>query len=58
MYYFHFQELPKNAYEIVSGRIFVSMTRVHDGSNCIVSEFKSNEELIEVMPFSFHKYSP
>ncbi|XP_065199881.1 patatin-like phospholipase domain-containing protein 2 [Planococcus citri] len=42
-------QMPKNAYETLSGRLFISMTRIYDGSNYIVSEFKSNEHLIEVL---------
>lgn len=42
------QHLPENAYKRVSGRLFVSMTRVCDGSNYIESEFNSNKELIDV----------
>jgi patatin-like phospholipase domain-containing protein 2 len=38
--------LPENAYKMVSGRLFISLTRVSDGSNVIVSEFNSNEELL------------
>lgn len=46
------QHLPKNAYKIVNGRLFVSMTKVIDGSNFIVSEFESNQELIDVSDLS------
>lgn len=42
------QRLPKNAYKMVSGRLFISLTRVSDGKNVIVSEFKSNEDLLNV----------
>lgn len=45
---FMLQRLPKNAYKMVSGRLFISLTRVSDGSNVIVSEFKSNEDLLNV----------
>ncbi|KAK7602011.1 hypothetical protein V9T40_009452 [Parthenolecanium corni] len=46
------KHLPNNAYKIVSGRLFVSMTKVIDGSNFIVSEFESNEELIDALSAS------
>ncbi|XP_067655192.1 1-acylglycerol-3-phosphate O-acyltransferase Pnpla3-like [Haliotis asinina] len=41
--------LPDNAHEIVSGRLFVSLTRVSDKKCVIVSEFDSKEELIQAL---------
>ena len=40
--------LPENIHELASGRLFVSLTRVWDKTNTIVSEFKSKEEVIQV----------
>ncbi|KAL7864474.1 hypothetical protein AOLI_G00158940 [Acnodon oligacanthus] len=38
--------LPKNAHQLASGRLHVSMTRIPDGHNILVSEFHSREDLI------------
>lgn len=40
--------LPDDAHVRVSGRLCVSLTRVPDGKNVLVSEFHSREELVEV----------
>ena len=40
--------LPANIHELASGRLHVSLTRVWDKTNVIISEFKSKEEVIEV----------
>ena len=40
--------LPENAHELASGRLHISLTRLSDWKNVIVSEFHSKEELIEV----------
>ncbi|XP_065345986.1 1-acylglycerol-3-phosphate O-acyltransferase Pnpla3-like isoform X3 [Cloeon dipterum] len=41
--------LPDNAHEMCSGKLFISLTRAHDGKNVIVSEFSSKEELIQAL---------
>lgn len=41
--------LPPNAHELVSGRLHVSLTRVYDGKNVIVSKFNSREELLQAL---------
>lgn len=41
--------LPQNAHELVSGRLHVSLTRVNDGKNVIVSKFNSREELLQAL---------
>ncbi len=41
--------LPPNAHELVSGRLHISLTRVYDGKNVIVSKFNSREELLEAL---------
>lgn len=40
--------LPDNAHEIASGKVHISLTRVPDLQNVIVSKFFSKEDLIEV----------
>lgn len=42
------RDLPKDAHTLVSGKLCVSLTRVSDGENVLVSEFSSKEELIQV----------
>lgn len=42
------RDLPCDAHVLVSGRLCVSLTRVSDGENMLVSEFSSKEELIQV----------
>lgn len=39
--------LPENAHTIVNGRLHVSLTRVYDGKNVIVSQFNSREDLLQ-----------
>ncbi|XP_029909205.1 patatin-like phospholipase domain-containing protein 2 [Myripristis murdjan] len=41
--------LPEDAHVRASGRLCVSLTRVSDGKNVLVSEFDSREELIQVL---------
>ncbi|KAL6483258.1 hypothetical protein MHYP_G00081300 [Metynnis hypsauchen] len=41
--------LPKNAHKLASGRLHVSMTRIPDGHNILVSEFHSREDLIRAL---------
>lgn len=42
------RDLPSDAHVLASGRLCVSLTRVSDGENVLVSEFGSKEELIQV----------
>lgn len=42
------RRLPEDSYQVASGRLHISLTRVVDGQNVMVSEFSSNEELIQV----------
>lgn len=42
------RSLPEDAHVRASGRLCVSLTRVPDGKNVLVSEFDSREELIQV----------
>ena len=40
--------LPDNAHELASGRLHISLTRVSDLKNVVVSEFFSKEDIVEV----------
>ncbi|XP_044281478.1 patatin-like phospholipase domain-containing protein 2 [Varanus komodoensis] len=42
-----YKTLPDNGHEIATGRLGISLTRVSDGENVILSEFNSKEELIQ-----------
>ncbi|XP_063145384.1 patatin-like phospholipase domain-containing protein 2 [Candoia aspera] len=42
-----YKTLPGNAHELASGRLGISLTRVSDGENVILSEFNSKEELVQ-----------
>ncbi|XP_068218682.1 1-acylglycerol-3-phosphate O-acyltransferase Pnpla3-like isoform X1 [Palaemon carinicauda] len=42
-----FSVLPDDAHKIVSGKLFISVTRVSDGKNILLSQFDSREELIQ-----------
>ncbi|CAH1106272.1 unnamed protein product [Psylliodes chrysocephalus] len=41
--------LPEDAHIMCTGKLHVSLTRVHDGKNVVVSEFDSREDLIQVL---------
>ncbi|XP_073688313.1 patatin-like phospholipase domain-containing protein 2 [Garra rufa] len=43
------RDLPDDAHLLASGRLFVSLTRVSDGTNVLVSEFDSKEDLIQTL---------
>ncbi|XP_030416530.1 patatin-like phospholipase domain-containing protein 2 isoform X1 [Gopherus evgoodei] len=42
-----YKTLPDNGHEVARGRLGISLTRVSDGENVILSEFNSKEELIQ-----------
>lgn len=42
--------LPADCHERASGRLGISLTRVSDGENVIISQFNSKDELIQVSP--------
>lgn len=44
--------LPENAHKLCSGRLHVSVTRVSDGKNVLLSHFESREHLIEALKCS------
>uniref|UniRef100_A0A8C7ECX3 Patatin like phospholipase domain containing 1 n=1 Tax=Nothoprocta perdicaria TaxID=30464 RepID=A0A8C7ECX3_NOTPE len=41
--------LPENSHQVASGRLHISLTRVVDGQNVMVSEFNSKEDLIQAL---------
>ncbi|XP_076153594.1 patatin-like phospholipase domain containing 3 [Alosa pseudoharengus] len=43
------RNLPDDAHTLASGRLCVSLTRVSDGKNILVSNFNSKEELIQAL---------
>lgn len=42
------RDLPSDAHLLASGRLCISLTKVSNGENVLVSEFSSKEELIQV----------
>ncbi|XP_067349329.1 patatin-like phospholipase domain-containing protein 2 [Channa argus] len=46
---FLLERLPEDAHRQASGKLCVSLTRLTDGKNVLVSEFDSREELIQVL---------
>ncbi|KTF88520.1 hypothetical protein cypCar_00023829, partial [Cyprinus carpio] len=44
-----YRDLPSNAHTLASGRLCISLTRVMDGQNVLVSDFSSKDELIQVL---------
>ncbi|KAK9952309.1 hypothetical protein ABG768_018157 [Culter alburnus] len=43
------RDLPDDAHLLASGRLYVSLTRVSDGKNVLVSEFDNKEDLIQAL---------
>ncbi|CAF96773.1 unnamed protein product, partial [Tetraodon nigroviridis] len=43
------RDLPSDAHVLASGRLCISLTRVSDGENVLVSDFGSKEELIQAL---------
>ncbi|XP_039719162.1 1-acylglycerol-3-phosphate O-acyltransferase PNPLA3 isoform X1 [Pteropus medius] len=41
--------LPANIHQLTSGRMFVSLTRVSDWRNVLVSEFRSKDEVVDAL---------
>lgn len=44
--------LPENAHKLCSGRLFISLTRVSDGKNVLMSEFETRDQLIQALKCS------
>lgn len=45
--------LPEDAHIRVSGKLHISLTRVYDGKNVVVSQFTSKEDLLQVILFLY-----
>lgn len=45
------RNLPENTHQLSSGRLCISLTRVSDGKNALISNFNSKEEVIQVCFF-------
>lgn len=43
------KHLPEDTHKRVSGRLHISLTRVYDGQNVIISEFDSREEVLQAL---------
>ncbi|MBN3323077.1 PLPL2 protein, partial [Atractosteus spatula] len=43
------RSLPDNAHELATGRLYISMTRLVDGENILMSDFMSKEELVQAL---------
>ncbi|CAK1578835.1 unnamed protein product [Parnassius mnemosyne] len=43
------KHLPPDVHKIVSGRLHISLTRVYDGKNVIVSEYPTREDLLQAL---------
>ncbi|XP_069489651.1 omega-hydroxyceramide transacylase-like isoform X4 [Ambystoma mexicanum] len=41
--------LPTNAHQLASGRLHIGLTRLSDGENVMVSDYRSNEELTQAL---------
>ncbi|XP_063099959.1 1-acylglycerol-3-phosphate O-acyltransferase PNPLA3 isoform X2 [Cavia porcellus] len=41
--------LPDNVHQLISGRICISLTRVSDGQNVLVSDFQSKQEVLDAL---------
>lgn len=42
------EHLPDNVHQLISGKLSISLTRVSDGKNVLVSDFRSKEEVVDV----------
>ncbi|XP_062990401.1 1-acylglycerol-3-phosphate O-acyltransferase Pnpla3-like [Elgaria multicarinata webbii] len=43
------RSLPENAHQLISGKLCISLTRVSDGKNVLVSHFNSKEEVVQAL---------
>uniref|UniRef100_A0A8C3IMU9 Adipose triglyceride lipase n=1 Tax=Chrysemys picta bellii TaxID=8478 RepID=A0A8C3IMU9_CHRPI len=50
------KELPENSHQLASGKLCISLTRLLDLQNVIISEYRSKEELIQVTVALFPMY--
>ncbi|KAM4883366.1 1-acylglycerol-3-phosphate O-acyltransferase PNPLA3 [Thomomys bottae] len=42
-------QLPPNVHQLVSGKMYISLTRVSDGENVLVSDFQSKDEVVDAV---------
>ncbi|XP_058424166.1 1-acylglycerol-3-phosphate O-acyltransferase PNPLA3-like isoform X3 [Diceros bicornis minor] len=43
------RHLPANVHQLISGKMFISLTRVSDGENVLVSDFQSKDEVVDAL---------
>ncbi|NXI51623.1 PLPL2 protein, partial [Chloroceryle aenea] len=43
------RNLPENTHQLSSGRLCISLTRVSDGKNALISHFNSKEEVVQAL---------
>ncbi|KAL1767203.1 patatin-like phospholipase domain-containing protein 3 [Sigmodon hispidus] len=41
--------LPDNVHQLISGKVYISLTRVSDGENVLVSDFHSKDEVVDAL---------
>ncbi|XP_048210128.1 1-acylglycerol-3-phosphate O-acyltransferase PNPLA3 [Perognathus longimembris pacificus] len=41
--------LPPNVHQLVAGKLYISLTRVSDGENVLVSDFRSRDEVVDAV---------
>uniref|UniRef100_A0A2K5JBC3 triacylglycerol lipase n=2 Tax=Colobus angolensis palliatus TaxID=336983 RepID=A0A2K5JBC3_COLAP len=44
-----YKYLPANVHQLISGKICISLTRVSDGENVLVSDFQSKDEVVDAL---------
>ncbi|XP_054856810.1 1-acylglycerol-3-phosphate O-acyltransferase Pnpla3-like [Eublepharis macularius] len=44
-----YKNLPENTHQLLSGKLCISLTRVSDGKNVLVSNFNSKEEVVQAL---------
>ncbi|XP_063164337.1 patatin-like phospholipase domain-containing protein 2 [Candoia aspera] len=44
-----YKNLPENSYQLLSGKLSISLTRVSDGENVLISDFNSKEEVVQAL---------
>ncbi|XP_039197289.1 patatin-like phospholipase domain-containing protein 2 isoform X1 [Crotalus tigris] len=44
-----YKNLPENCYKLLSGKLSISLTRVSDGENVLISNFNSKEEVVQAL---------
>ncbi|KAH0616399.1 hypothetical protein JD844_027459 [Phrynosoma platyrhinos] len=44
-----YKNLPENTHQLISGKLRISLTRVSDGKNVLVSNFNSKEEVVQAL---------